>query len=321
MTLPLKEVDMMEVLTLQDNYIDIAAMDSTDMVRRPLRLKDREINNSILAEHGFSALVSVYIGSESRSLLFDFGYSEKGAAYNADILTADLTKVEVLVLSHGHMDHFGGMLALVEKIGKKNIELVLHPTAFRKPRYIKVSEDSKINLPPLSGGKIAGADIFLAESKEPRALLDGLVIFLGEIPKKTEFEKGFPRMYYDDKEGHPQWDPIEDDSAIVALIKGKGLVVLSGCAHSGIINTVKYAQAVTGISPLYAVMGGFHLTGVDFEPVIEPTTEALKTLDPEYIIPTHCTGRKAVTNIEKEMPDKFLLNMSGTKMVFGSDAV
>ena len=317
MTLPLKEVDKVEILTLQDNYIDIAAMDSTDMVHRPLRLEDGEINNSILAEHGFSALVSVNIDSESRSILFDFGYSEKGAAYNADTLAADLSKVEALVLSHGHMDHFGGLLALVEKIGKKNIELVLHPTAFRKPRYIKVSEDSKINLPSLSGEKIAGADISLVESKEPRALLDGLVFFLGEIPKKTEFEKGFPRMYYDDEEGHPKWDPIEDDSAIVAHIKGKGLMVLSGCAHSGIINTVKYAQAVTGVSQLYAVMGGFHLTGVDFEPVIEPTTEALKTLDPEYIIPTHCTGRKAVANIEKEMPDKFLLNMSGTKMVFG----
>ena len=105
MMLPLKEVDKMEILTLQDNYIDIAAMDSTDMVHRPSRLKDGEINNSILAEHGFSALVSVNIGSESRSILFDFGYSEKGAAYNADTLAADLSKVEALVLSHGHMDH------------------------------------------------------------------------------------------------------------------------------------------------------------------------------------------------------------------------
>jgi 7,8-dihydropterin-6-yl-methyl-4-(beta-D-ribofuranosyl)aminobenzene 5'-phosphate synthase len=151
--------------------------------------------------------------------------------------------------------------------------------------------------------------------------LDGLFLFLGEIPKKTEFEKGFPRMYFDDDNGQSKWDPIEDDSAIVAYVRGKGLVILSGCAHSGIINTVKYAQKVTGINKTYVVMGGFHLTGADFEPVIEPTTEALKALDPEYIIPTHCTGRKAVMKIEKEMPDKFLLNMSGTKMVFEGDVV
>ena len=189
MTITLKEADKLEILTLQDNYIDVAAMDSTDMVHRALPLKDGEIKNSILAEHGFSALVSVSAGSESRSILFDFGFSEKGAAVNADSLAADLSKVEALVLSHGHMDHFGGLLTLVEKVGKKNIELVLHPTAF--------------------------------------------------------------------------------------------------------------------------------LTGADFEPVIEPTTEALKALYLEQdIIPTHCTGRKAVMNIEKEMPDKFLLNMSGTRMVF-----
>jgi len=316
MTLTLKEVDKLEILTLQDNYIDVAAMDSTEMVHRALPLKDGEIKSSILAEHGFSALVSISAGRESRSILFDFGFSEKGAAYNADALAADLSNVEALVLSHGHMDHFGGLLTLVEKVGKKNIELVLHPTAFRKPRYIKVSEESKIRLPSLTGDKIAEADISLAASKDPRPLLDGLLLFLGEIPKKTEFEKGFPRMYFDDEDGQSKWDPIEDDSAIVACVKGKGLVILSGCAHSGIINTVKYAQEVTGINQLYVVMGGFHLTGADFEPVIEPTTEALKALNPEYVIPTHCTGRKAVMKIEKEMPDKFLLNMSGTKMVF-----
>jgi 7,8-dihydropterin-6-yl-methyl-4-(beta-D-ribofuranosyl)aminobenzene 5'-phosphate synthase len=321
MTIILKEVDKLEILTLQDNYIDVAAMDSTDMVHRALPLKDGEFKSSILAEHGFSALVTVSVGDESRSILFDFGFSEKGAAVNADVLAADLSNVEALVLSHGHMDHFGGLQTLVEKVGKKNIALVLHPTAFRTPRYIKVSEDSKIKLPSLAEEKIAEADVSLVASKDPRALLDGLLLFLGEIPKKTEFEKGFPRMYFDDDGGQSKWDPIEDDTAIVAHVRGKGLVILSGCAHSGIINTVKYAQEVTGINKLYVVMGGFHLTGADFEPIIEPTTEALKALDPEYIIPTHCTGRKAVMKIEKEMPDKFLLNMSGTKMVFEGDVV
>ncbi len=94
------------------------------------------------------------------------------------------------------------------------------------------------------------------------------------------------------------------------------MVVLSGCAHSGIINTVKYTKEVTGVDDVFVVMGGFHLTGADFEPIIEPTTDALKALNPRYIVPTHCTGRKAIMHLEKEMPDNFLLNMSGTKMVF-----
>ncbi|MCU0605068.1 MAG: MBL fold metallo-hydrolase, partial [Desulfobacterales bacterium] len=118
--------------------------------------------------------------------------------------------------------------------------------------------------------------------------------------------------------GVEKFDPIEDDSAVVAHVRGKGLVVLSGCAHSGIVNTVAYAREVTGVERIFAVMGGFHLTGADFEPVIGQTTAALKALDPGYIVPTHCTGRRASVQIEREMPEQFLLNMSGTKMVFAA---
>ncbi len=317
MTINLKEADRLEILTLQDNYIDVAAMDGNDMVHRAMPLKDGEIKNSILAEHGFSALVSVTTGGKSRQILFDFGFSEQGAANNADALGADLSKVEALVLSHGHMDHFGGLSSLIDAIGKNNLELILHPTAFRKSRYIKVSENFNINLPPLYKETLYAAGVSIIESKEPRPLADDLLVFLGEVPRETEFEKGFPRMHYD-VDGQSQWDPIEDDTAIVANVRGKGLVILSGCAHSGIINTIKYARKITGIDQIFAVMGGFHLTGADFEPIIEPTTQALKELSPEYVIPTHCTGRKATMHLEKEMPDQFLLNMSGTRMVFAT---
>ena len=174
---------------------------------------------------------------------------------------------------------------------------------------------ASFTLPALKRERFENAGISLVESEEPRMLLDDSVLFLGEIPKQTEFEKGFPRMHYDE-DGETKWDPIEDDSAIVANVKRKGLVILSGCAHSGIINTVKYAQDVTGVENVFVVMGGFHLTGADFEPIIKPTTEALKTFNPQYIVPAHCTGRKAVMHLEREMPDRFLLNMSGTKMIF-----
>ena len=315
MSVKLKEIDKIEILTLQDNYVDVAAFDGTEIVQRALPVKDMEIKNSILAEHGFSAIVTITADEMPHSLLFDFGFSEHGAAYNADALDLDLTAVEAMVLSHGHMDHFGGLEQLAERIGKEGIELVVHPTAFRTSRYIKVTEEFKIGLPALKRERFESAGISLVESEVPRMLLDDSVLFLGEIPKQTEFEKGFPRMHYDEN-GETKWDPIEEDSAIVANVKGKGLVILSGCAHSGIINTVKYAREVSGVDSVFVVMGGFHLTGADFEPIIEPTTEALKTLNPRYVVPTHCTGRKAVMHLEKEMPDRFLLNMSGTKMVF-----
>ena len=99
-------------------------------------------------------------------------------------------------------------------------------------------------------------------------------------------------------------------------IKDKGLVIVSGCAHSGIVNTVHHAMAVTGIDKIHAVMGGFHLSGPFFEPIINRTTYELQKLHPAYVIPTHCTGRKAIMVMEKEMPEQFLLNMAGTKLTF-----
>jgi 7,8-dihydropterin-6-yl-methyl-4-(beta-D-ribofuranosyl)aminobenzene 5'-phosphate synthase len=290
-------------------------MDGTDVVKRALPIKDMEVKNSVLAEHGFSALVTVVKGDEARSLLFDFGFSAHGAAFNVDALGVDLSGVEAMVLSHGHMDHFGGVAQLTERVGKSGMELYLHPAAFRKARYLKIAEELKIGMPTLLREEVEKSGLRVVETKEPRLLLDGSLLFLGEIPRTTAFEKGFPGMCYEDN-GEEKQDPIEDDTAIVANVKGKGLVVLSGCAHSGIINTTKYAKEVTGVDPIYAIMGGFHLTGSAFEPIIEPTVKALKDQNPEYIVPTHCTGRKAIMRIEQEMESKFLLNMSGTTMVF-----
>ena len=317
MSFTINEVDRVEILTLQDNYIDLASGDTTGMLQRAMPLKGLQVRTSILAEHGFSALVSVVTARKSRTILFDFGFSAHGAAFNADALEADLTAVEALALSHGHPDHVGGLEQLVERIGKKGVELVLHPAAFRVSRYLKFQQGLKVHFPPFTREKAEAAGTTVTETIEPYPLLDGSLLFLGEIPRKTEFEKGMPSAHYEE-DGQEKWDPIEEDTAVVANVKGKGLVVLSGCAHSGIINTVRYAREVTGIDKVFAVMGGFHLTGPDFADIIKPTTQALKDIDPDYVVPTHCTGRNAVMYIEKEMPDKFLLNMAGTRLTFSA---
>jgi len=317
MTIQLLEVDKVEILTLQDNYIDIAAHDGTAVVQRPASEDASGNRVSILAEHGFSAVVSLTAGGKTRKALFDFGFSDQGALRNARLLGVDLAGIEALVLSHGHMDHHGGLPAFVESLGGKGVELVLHPAAFRGSRYIKLSEESRLRLPSPDRGRLEKAGMRVVQSTAPSTLLGDTLLFLGEIPRRTEFEKGMLKARYEES-GEEKFDPIEDDSAVVAHVNGKGLVVLSGCAHSGIVNTATYAREVTGVDRIFAVMGGFHLTGADFEPIIGRTTEALKSLNPRYIVPTHCTGRKASMHIEREMPDQFLLNMSGTKMVFAT---
>jgi 7,8-dihydropterin-6-yl-methyl-4-(beta-D-ribofuranosyl)aminobenzene 5'-phosphate synthase len=311
----IREVDKVEITTLQDNYVDLLMRDNSAVVARAVPLKDMQVKNSLLAEHGFSALVTVSAGDAVRSILFDFGFSAHGAAFNARALNLDLSGVEATVLSHGHLDHVGGMAELSGLVGKKGIPLVLHPEAFRDPRYIKFSEEFKVSFPPLTRGKITDAGLSAVETKEPYGLLDDSVFFLGEIPRKTDFETGVPNFYYQ-KDGQETWDDIADDSAIVMNVKGKGLVVISGCAHAGIVNTVTYARQATGIDGVMAVMGGFHLSGPGMESIVEKTTQGLKRFSPSYVIPTHCTGRYAIGVIEKEIPDSFILNMSGTKLTF-----
>lgn len=314
----IRSCDKVEILTLQDNYIEITAMDNTDVIQRAsLFSKDMKMAGSIFAEHGFSALVKVYDGEETASFLFDFGFSEDGAARNADALNADWDAIRAVVLSHGHMDHTGGLKAFSERISKNKgtIDFVVHPMVFVQPRYLKLGPELKLNFPVLNREEVLAAGFYLVETTAPYPLLDGRALFLGEIPRVTDFEKGFP-IAYRQRNGREEWDPIEDDSGVVMHVKGKGLVVLTGCAHSGAVNTVHHAIRTTGIDQVYAVMGGFHLSGPMFEPIIGKTTEALKQFNPKYVIPCHCTGRKAVMHIEKEMPDKFILNMAGTKLTF-----
>lgn len=315
MTTALKAVDRVEILTLQDNYIEMTAMDGSAVVTRANPLKEGEIRASVSAEHGFSALVQTTLGNKTHTLLFDFGFSEDGAAQNAATLGVDMTKVEAVALSHGHSDHTGGMAKLIAMTGKKNIPFAVHPSAFKSPRYLKFGEELKIHFPEFTREMVKQAGLSALETEKPCLLLEDTILFLGEIPRTTDFETGWP-LPHCRQDGKEVWDALEDDTSIVMHLKNKGVVILSGCAHAGIINTVHYTMKVAGTNKIHAVMGGFHLSGPFFEPIIDRTTQELKKINPAYIIPTHCTGRKAILEMEKQMPDQFILNMSGTKLTF-----
>lgn len=140
----------------------------------------------------------------------------------------------------------------------------------------------------------------------------------GEIPRITNFEKGFPLQYKEgEDENHLIADPfVNDDQALVMLLKNKGLVILTGCGHAGIINTINYARKATGIKKVYAIIGGFHLSGEEYEENIPLTITELLRIDSEYIIPCHCTGWKASNEIIKAMPQKYLQTSVGSVFCF-----
>jgi len=162
----LKAVDKVEILTLQDNYIEMTALDGNAIISRAAPLKEGEIRASILAEHGFSALVKTTVDGKTHTLLFDFGFSENGAAQNAATLGVDMTEVEAVALSHGHSDHTGGMEKLTALIGKQNIPFVVHPSVFKSPRYLKFGEEFKINFPKLTREMVTQAGLSVVETEK-----------------------------------------------------------------------------------------------------------------------------------------------------------
>ena len=305
-----READKLEVAILVDNYTDLFMLQSTEVVKR-LGVPPPK---APVAEHGLSCLLKVYADSEEHVVLMDAGISAMTLFHNADLLNVDLSQVESVVLSHGHFDHFGGLAELLTRT-PEGIPLVFHPDAFLERRLKLPAIGLTVGLPTLEEKALTEAGAVLHETKHSSTLASDLVLVTGEVERVTDFERGFP---WAEAKIDGQWvvDPFHDDQGVAVKVKDKGLVVIGGCSHAGIINTVKQAQKATGTDAVHAILGGFHLTGPVFEPIIEPTIEEMKEIGPDYVVPLHCTGWKATNQFAKEMPGQFLLNSVGTTYVF-----
>ena len=310
----IQPVDRVEITVLMDNYVDVL-LGNTDVVTRPVTRKGDEISRStVVAEHGLSMLLRVSRRGEHHSILFDTGYTKIGVPHNLKELEIDLSSIEAIVLSHGHMDHTGALCPILKELSRP-MSLVVHPWCFHSPRLLKWPDGRIDRFPDTlikEDLKREGCEIL--ECQEPVSLAEGMVLVTGEVERTMPFEKGFP-LAKTVQNGELVQDPILDDQALVVHLKGKGLVVISGCAHSGIVNTVLYSRKITGIEPVYAILGGFHLTGPLFEPIIGETITALKEIGPKVLVPMHCTGWKAINCFSESFPDAFVLNSVGSKFV------
>jgi 7,8-dihydropterin-6-yl-methyl-4-(beta-D-ribofuranosyl)aminobenzene 5'-phosphate synthase len=307
----LRELERVEITILVDNYTDVLLLESTEVVKRAPVLPP----NAYLAEHGFSCLIKT-VDVEEHLFLMDVGISGTCLLHNVDLLNIDLGKVEALVLSHGHFDHFFALDKVLNRL-PKGIPFVLHPEAFLNRRLNIEPLGATIPLPSLEENMLKAAGVEVRKVREDSTLGSGRFLILGEVKRVTEFEKGFP---WAEAEIGGNWvkDPFPDDRGVAVQIKNKGLVVIGGCSHAGIINTVKHAQKIARTQKVHAVLRGFHLTGSLFDPIIQPTIEEMKKIAPEYIVPTHCTGWKAINEFARAMPDQFQLNTVGTTYVFQS---
>lgn len=311
----LKPVDRVEVLSIMDNSIDVL-MGSTSVAKRLQRRSDAHFGPQLRAEHGVSMLVTTYSNGNKDSFLFDTGVTLDGVLHNMDVMEVKGNELHAVVLSHGHTDHTRGLMGFIKRYGRPRVPIVLHPDAYLKRKNIQPDGHESEHIPP-SKKDLEAEDVQIIEERGPTMLIGDHALVTGQIPRTTTFEMGSPRQValIDGKWQPDPW--IHDDQAIVINVKEKGLVVLTGCGHAGVINTLKCARELTGVSQVHAVIGGFHLTGPIFEPIIEPTIQALKEFNPGVIVPEHCTGWKATHLIAREFPEAFVPNSVGTRMVIG----
>jgi 7,8-dihydropterin-6-yl-methyl-4-(beta-D-ribofuranosyl)aminobenzene 5'-phosphate synthase len=248
----------------------------------------------------------------------DAAVSPQALMNNIKALNVDIDEIEAIILSHGHVDHFGGLVTLLEKL-PAGIELYLHPEAFLERRMNIKPMGIITDLPQLDEDALLSKGAVIHKKREPVTLCSNLIVTSGETKRLNDFETGFtwPEAKVD---GHWIPDPFNDDLSIAINLKDKGLVILGGCSHKGIINIINQEQEITGVHKIHAVLGGFHLTGPQFEPIIGRTINEIKEVDPNFVIPMHCTGWTAITSFEREMPEQFLLNTVGTTYVFGDNS-
>jgi 7,8-dihydropterin-6-yl-methyl-4-(beta-D-ribofuranosyl)aminobenzene 5'-phosphate synthase len=316
----LEPVDEVIVTTLVDNVYDALLQGDERTTRVSFgvglatapQFEGGETAVGLRAEHGFSALVTVRRDVTTTSLLFDAGLSPDAMMVNADRLGIDLLGVQGVVLSHGHFDHVGGLAGLATRRGGRSLPMVVHPMAWTR-RRLAVPGADPLEMPTLSRRALEAEGFAVVERRQPSLLVDDCVLITGEVDRTTEFERGMPAA-------HEAWtgsgwrhDPdVVDDQALVVHVRGRGLVVLTGCGHAGAVNIVRHAQRLTGVSAVAALIGGLHLNGPAFEPVIGPTVEALTAIAPSLVVPGHCTGWRAQHALAAALPNAWTASSSGS---------
>ncbi|RLF14989.1 MAG: MBL fold metallo-hydrolase [Thermoprotei archaeon] len=301
--------ERLEITVVMDNYVDVLLKPGRHVERWGPK-QSLTSPTQPLAEHGLSLLIDVYGEEGRRRVLMDFGFTEVGVPHNLKLLGIDPSTIDALFLSHGHRDHYASLIKVLKSIGKPT-PLFVHPDAFNL-KLFTLPDGTTLGPWRLSLDEVEAAGGIVVATRNPTPIASGLFTS-GEVERVTDFEKPM-RMAKTVKDGLFTDDQLMDDQALVAKLKSGGVVVIAGCAHSGIINTIKHSLRIAGEDKLKAVIGGFHLSGAE-EEVVNKTVEELKRLNPSFIMPMHCTGFEAAVKIMQALPEAFVLSSVGTKVI------
>jgi 7,8-dihydropterin-6-yl-methyl-4-(beta-D-ribofuranosyl)aminobenzene 5'-phosphate synthase len=288
----------------------------------------RMLPRTVVGEFGLSIIAESAIGSSKRRILIDFGYSKEVLLNNMQLLGIEPTTIDAAVLSHGHLDHYGGFSALFGDTRSDGSRIPL----FVGGEEVFCERVAMIGNPPPIMGTLdrlelarAGFDVII---RPDAAVVAGQAFTSGIIPLNSFERAAIPTrmrpgvgceragLNAAKQAATDLLDDAEHELATCYAVKGLGLVVVASCSHRGVINSVRRAQAISGIDKVHAVLGGFHLVRPRTEEEARRTVAEFAAINPTYIVPMHCTGEVFIAEALRVMPEKVVRSYVGSKFVF-----
>jgi 7,8-dihydropterin-6-yl-methyl-4-(beta-D-ribofuranosyl)aminobenzene 5'-phosphate synthase len=304
-------VDKLTVWVVTDNYYDANRPDVKNTKRYRV-LPGRSIH----AEHGLSFYLETVVNGHTSTCMFDFGLDPLGVMNNLALLGIDVGRTTAFCLSHGHYDHYAAAAGIFRQNQSRipaGTPFYVGAEAFARRYSRRPGATELADLGQLHHQDLEAFGLKVIEVNTPVEIVPGACC-PGTIERLTPYEKVPPALQIRRRD-QIEPDTFPGEQALFFLVKYQGLVVLTGCAHAGIVNTVRQAQKIAGTDRVHAIIGGFHLINARPE-ILQRTVAAIKTMQPDLIVPAHCTGFEATVAFSREMPDAFVLNTAATQYTF-----
>ncbi|MHA1770677.1 MAG: MBL fold metallo-hydrolase [Candidatus Thorarchaeota archaeon] len=318
----IKTVDTAEITILVDNMVSGVPRDESGRITFPTDWVGERGNPRYLwAGHGLSVLVRATVDHVTKTVLYDTGPSDELIAHNFASLDLDPSVIDEIVMSHGHWDHFGGLRWVLGQIESRHIPVHVHPRMFHSRSVVRnVGQEKRRRPLPdiLTEQEIRDLGGEVISTHNPELLQDDMFLVSGQIPRNTTYELGYSghEILIDGKWIDDQ--QIIDDRCLILNVRDRGLVIISGCSHAGIVNMTRHAIQLTGEKRIAAIVGGLHLSGASRNK-IEATVHDLSKLNPEILLVGHCTGWRALKAFADAIPKRLFPSAVGTRLNIRSD--